>query len=472
VPRLLFPENVFNVSFLFDFYIGYHYITSMLPTLNKPKNVPLRKIIRKIFSVLFFVFFINLSFVSAQKVISITINKGINPSTAEFIQQGIQKAQKENAECLIINLNTPGGLLNSTREIVTNILQSSVPVVVYVSPTGAHAGSAGVFITMASNIAAMAPGTNIGAAHPVDMQGKSDPVMNEKVVNDAAAFLRTIAEKRNRNILWAEDAVRNSVAITEKEALEKNVIDLVAIDQKDLLSQIDGKQVQLNKSTKVLHTKNAEVSTLEMGFFQKVLSAISDPNIAYIIMMLGFYGLIFELFSPGAIFPGVAGVIFLILAFYSMSSMPVNYAGVALIVFGIILFLLEIKIISHGILAVGGIVSLLLGSLFLFRTSPEENFIRLSWSVIFSVIAVSTAFFIFIITLGIKAQKNNIVSGANAMIGKEAISLTEIGLSGRVKIMGETWQAVSTGNKIEENKKVIVKEIKGLTLFVSPENEA
>jgi len=408
----------------------------------------------------------------SQEVISITINKGINPSTAEFIQQGIQKAQKENAECLIINLNTPGGLLTSTREIVTNILQSSVPVVVYVSPTGAHAGSAGVFITMAANIAAMAPGTNIGAAHPVDMQGKSDAVLNEKIVNDAAAFLRTIAEKRNRNILWAEEAVRNSVAITEKEALEKNVTDVIAIDQKDLLSQIDGQQVQLKKATKTLHTKNAEVSTLEMGFFQKVLSAISDPNIAYIIMMLGFYGLIFELFSPGAIFPGVAGVIFLILAFYSMSSMPVNYAGVALIVFGIILFLLEIKIISHGILAVGGIVSLLLGSLFLFRTSPEENFIRLSWSVIFSVIAVSTAFFIFIVTLGINAQKNKIVSGANAMVGKQAISLTEIGVSGQVKIMGETWQAVSTGNKIEENKKVIVKEIKGLTLFVSPEDES
>ena len=208
------------------------------------------------------------SFSFSQKVISININEGINPSTAEFIHQGIEKAEKEKAECLVINLNTPGGLLTSTREIISNIMQSSVPVIVYVSPTGAHAGSAGVFITMSANIAAMAPGTNIGAAHPVDMQGKSDAVMNEKAVNDAAAFLRTIAEKRNRNVQWAEDAVRNSVAITEQEALEKNVINLIANNEKDLLTQVDGKQIQLENGSKTLHTKNATVETLEMVFFQ------------------------------------------------------------------------------------------------------------------------------------------------------------------------------------------------------------
>jgi len=240
-----------------------------------------------------------------QKVISITINDGINPSTAEFIDQGIEKAVKENAECLVINLNTPGGLLTSTREIVTKIMQSKVAVIVYVSPTGAHAGSAGTFITLSANIAAMAPGTNIGAAHPVDMNGKSDAVMNEKIINDASAFIRTIAEKRGRNIQWAEDAVRNSVSLTEEEALEKNVINIVANDQKDLLNKVDGKQVELNNGSEILHTKNAIVESLEMGFFQKVLSRLSDPNISYIIMMLGFYGLLFELFSPGAIFPGI-----------------------------------------------------------------------------------------------------------------------------------------------------------------------
>jgi membrane-bound serine protease (ClpP class) len=408
------------------------------------------------------------SFSFAQKVISINVNEGINPSTAEFIQLGIEKAQKENAECLVINLNTPGGLLTSTRDIVTNIMQSSVPVIVYVSPTGAHAGSAGVFITLSANIAAMAPGTNIGAAHPVDMQGKSDAVLNEKIVNDAAAFIRTIAEKRSRNVQWAEDAVRTSVAITEQEALEKNVINLIAVTEKDLLTEVDGKQIQLGNGSKILHTKNATVETLEMGFFQKVLSRISDPNIAYIIMMLGFYGLLFELFSPGAIFPGIIGVICLILAFYSMSSMPVNYAGLALIIFGIILFLLEIKVISHGMLAVGGTLSVLLGSMILFRTSPVENFVSLSWSVIFSVTAFSVLFFLFIITMGLRAQRAKPVSGENAMIGQTALTLTPLDPRGQVTLMGEIWSAASLSEKINSNEKVIVKEVKELTLYVQP----
>jgi membrane-bound serine protease (ClpP class) len=411
------------------------------------------------------------SFSFSQKVISINVNEGINPSTAEFIHQGIEKAQKENAQCLVINLNTPGGLLTSTRDIITNIMQSSVPVIVYVSPTGAHAGSAGVFITMSANIAAMAPGTNIGAAHPVDMQGKSDAVMNEKIVNDAAAFLRTIAEKRNRNVQWAEDAVRNSVAITEQEALQKNVINLIAVNEKDLLTQLDGKQIQLENGSKILHTKNATVEALEMGFFQKVLSRISDPNIAYIIMMLGFYGLLFELFSPGAIFPGIIGVICLILAFYSMSSMPVNYAGLALIIFGIILYLLEIKVISHGLLAIGGTISVLLGSMILFRTSPVDNFVSLSWSVIFSVTAFSVLFFLFIITMGLRAQRAKPVSGENAMIGQTAVTLTALDPHGQVSLMGEIWSAISLSQKININQKVIIKEVKELTLYVQPADE-
>ena len=415
----------------------------------------------------FVLFFLAPGFSFGQKIISITIKDGINPATAEFIQQSIETAQKEKAQCLIINLNTPGGLLSSTRDIVSDMMKSDVPIIVYVSPSGAHAGSAGVFITMAADIAAMAPGTNIGAAHPVSMTGKSDAVMNEKGTNDAAAFLRTIAEKRGRNILWAEDAVRRSVAITEKEALENNVINLVANNQSDLLAQLDGKKVETNNGTKVLQTKNAKVETLEMGFFQKILSMISDPNIAYILMMLGFFGLIFELFSPGAIFPGIAGVIFLILAFYAMSTMPVNYAGVGLIVFGIILFLLEIKIISHGLLAIGGIVSLFLGSMFLFRHSPDENFVALSTSVIVAVTVVSGLFFAFLVTMGLKAQKAVPVTGSNTLIGRVAKTLNVLDPKGQVIIMGETWGAVSTAGTIAENKKVTIKEIKGLTLYVS-----
>lgn len=408
-------------------------------------------------------------FLSAQKVIAITINESINPASAEFIQDAIVKAENEKAECLIINLNTPGGLLASTREIVASMMKSEVPVVVYVSPSGAHAGSAGVFITMAANLAAMAPGTNIGAAHPVSLQGKSDAVMNEKSTNDAAAFIRTIAEKRGRNIQWAEEAVRNSVAITEEEALEKSVINTIAITQKDLLSKIDGKTVELSNGSKVLHTKNATVSYLDMGFFQKILSRLSDPNIAYIIMMLGFYGLLFELFSPGAIFPGIIGVICLILAFYSMSSMPVNYAGLALIVFGIILYLLEIKIISHGLLAIGGTVSVLLGSMFLFRATPVESYISLSWAAIFAVTAVSVLFFSFLVTMGIRAQRATKISGSNTMVGQTAVTLNTLDPEGQVKILGQIWKAASLAGKINENEKVIIKEVKELTLYVEPE---
>jgi len=408
---------------------------------------------------------------TGQKVISITVNDGINPSTAEYIEQGIETAQKDQAQCLIINLNTPGGLLTSTRNIVSGIMQSQVPVVVYVSPTGAHAGSAGTFITLAANIAAMAPGTNIGAAHPVDMQGKSDAVMNEKVINDASAFIRTIAEKRGRNVKWADDAVRTSVSLTEAEALEKNVIDIVADNENDLLTKLDGKEVQVNGVPKILQTKNATVEELEMGFFQKVLSRLSDPNISYIIMMLGFYGLIFELFSPGAIFPGIIGVICLILAFYSMSTMPVNYAGLGLIIFGIILYLLEIKIVSHGLLAIGGTVSVLLGSMILFRTSPVENYVSLSWSVIISVTAFSALFFLFLVTMGLRAQRSKPASGVSTMIGQTALTLGELDPAGQVSVSGEIWKAVSLSGKIPENEKVTVKEIKELTLYVESEKK-
>lgn len=433
------------------------------------KNIFRNQWFAKRFSIFLSIIFFFPLFSFTQRVISIDVNESINPSSAEYIQQGIEKAEKENAECLIINLNTPGGLLTSTREIVTNIMQSKVPVIVYISPSGAHAGSAGTFITLAANIAAMAPGTNIGAAHPVTLEGKMDAVMTEKVTNDASAFIRTIAEKRGRNVQWADDAVRNSVSITEQEALEKNVINIVAVNEKDLLKQVDGKQVQLATGTKILHTANATVETLEIGFFQKVLSRLSDPNIAYIIMMLGFFGLMFELFNPGAIFPGIVGVICLILAFYSMSSMPVNYAGLALIIFGIILYLLEIKIVSHGMLAIGGTVSVLLGSLFLFRSSPVDNFVSLSHTVIFSVTTVTALFFLFLVTMGLRAQRAKPVSGANTLIGQTAVTLGTLAPSGQVSVAGEIWRAVSLSGAIEANENVIVKEIKELTLYVEPE---
>jgi membrane-bound serine protease (ClpP class) len=405
-------------------------------------------------------------FVFSQSVVSININGTINPASAEYIHQSIKKAEDQKAECLLIHLNTPGGLLNSTRDIVSDFFKSTVPIVVYVYPSGAHAGSAGVFITLAANVAAMAPGTNIGAAHPVTMQGTTDTIMNTKGTNDAAAFIRTIAEKRHRNMQWAEEAVRYSVAITEEEAIQDSVIDYIANDDRELLVQIDGKKMEVNGGTKILQTKNASIRSSEMGFFQKILNQLSDPNISYILMMLGFFGLIFELFNPGSIFPGIAGVIFLVLAFYSMSSMPVNYAGLSLIIFGILLFLLEIKIVSHGLLTIGGIISVLLGSMFLFRQSPTENIVAVSRSVIYTTTAVTALFFIFIVGMGLKAQRLKPATGLNAMIGAKGEAINLIDPSGMVTVNGEMWNAISLSGKINEGDTIVVKEIKDLTLYV------
>ncbi len=401
---------------------------------------------------------------AAQKVISISIDASINPATSEFISRAIAKAKKERAECLLIHLNTPGGLLKSTRVIVGNILESPVPVVVYVSPAGAQAASAGVFITMSAHVAAMTQGTNIGAAHPVSMQAV-DTTMNEKMTNDAAALIRTIAEKRNRNLDWAEEAVRKSVSITATVALEKKVIDIIANDEKALLQSLDGRKVELMQGAVVLNTKAAKVEIMEMGFIEKLLNIISDPNIAYILLMLGLYGLIFELYNPGAILPGIVGVISLILAFYSMHTLPVNYAGLALILFALLLFILEIKIVSHGILATGGIISLLLGSMMLIRTGSGEIG-RISWTVIISVVTLTSLFFLFVIGMGIKAQKLKPYTGTESMMNETGEVKETLNPSGMILLNGELWQAESESGEIAAGEKVRVKRMIGFKLFV------
>jgi membrane-bound serine protease (ClpP class) len=403
----------------------------------------------------------------AQKVTSINIDGSINPATAAFIQRGIEKAKKENSQCLIIHLNTPGGLLKSTRVIVGNILESPVPVVVYVSPSGAHAGSAGVFITLSAHIAAMAPATNIGAAHPVGMGGM-DTTMNAKATNDAVAFIRTIAEKRNRNVQWAEEAVKKSVSITAHDALQQKVIDLIANNTDELLEQIDGRTVEINAGTATLRTRGVPIETMEMGFVEKLLNILSDPNIAYILMMLGFYGILFELYSPGAIFPGVIGVISLILAFYSFHTLPVNYAGVALIIFAIILFLLEIKIISHGILAIGGVVSLLLGSLMLIRPDSSFEFIKISRNLIITFTILTALFFLFIVGAGLKAQRAKPVTGIEGATGEIGEVLETLDPAGSVLVHGEIWQAESVTGKIDKGKRIRVTGMKNFKLYVEP----
>ena len=407
----------------------------------------------------------------AQKVLSLYLDATINPATADFIHRAIEKAKTDKATCLLIHLNTPGGLLKSTRVIVSDILESDVPVIVYVSPGGAHAGSAGVFITMAAHIAAMAPGTNIGAAHPVSTQGQMDTIMSEKATNDAMAFIRSIAAKRERNVEWAAQAVRSSVSITEKEALENNVINFIAANEQELLNNIDGKTVTVSTGAVVLHTKNASVEVLEMGWGEKMLNILSDPNVAYILLLLGLYGLIFELYSPGAIFPGIIGGICIILALYTMHTLPVNYAGLALIVFGIILFLLEIKIVSHGLLAIGGVLSLLLGSMMLIRTNQAWSIASLSWSVIITAVGISSLFFLFVVGMGIKAQRAKPLTGLEAMIGEIGHAISELNPAGTVRMHGEIWRAISPAGLIPEGKKVIVTGFQNFTLQVELYNE-
>ena len=413
-----------------------------------------------------FLFFFLPAITAAQKVISITIDGTINPASADFIHNSIHNAANEKAEALILHLNTPGGLLQSTRMIVSDILESPIPIIVYVSPGGAHAGSAGVFIVLAAHIAAMAPGTNIGAAHPVVLQGQMDSVMNEKATNDAAAFIRSIAEKRHRNIEWAERAVRRSYSYSETEALRDSVIDLIANNDIHLLQKIDGKTIELTAGEKKLFLKEPVVALYKMSVWEKLLNVLSDPTIAYILLMIGMYGIMFELFSPGAILPGIAGVIALILAFYSMQTLPVNYAGLALIIFGVILFLLEIKIVSHGLLAIGGTVSLFLGSVMLIKPGSSMEFSSISRAVIYSVTVLSALFFLFVLGAGLRAQRRKVVTGAEAMTGATGEVIEMLDPNGIVKLNGEIWAAESVSGTIAKGEKVKVRERKSLKLFV------
>jgi len=373
----------------------------------------------------------------------ITVSAAITPPIAEYIVQSIGEAAQSGAAGLIIRLDTPGGLDLAMRDIAKGILNASVPVIVYVAPAGARAASAGVIITVSAHIAAMAPGTNIGAAHPVSLgiSGGMDKTMSQKVENDAVAYVKGIAKKRGRSEEWVEKAVRKSESITAEEALRLNVIDFVAADLNRLLSQMDGREVSLATGKKVLRTKGAVLNEKRMGTRQRILSALSDPNIAYILLLVGLAGLYFEFSNPGAILPGVIGGISLIMAFFAMQTLPVNYAGVALIIFSIILFIAEIKVISHGILTVGGIVSLVIGSLMLFQT-PEPS-LRVSWNVLIPAVTITSLFFIAVIAIALKAQLRPRQGGKEGMQGEEGLAVTDIGREGKVLIHGEHWNAIS-----------------------------
>jgi len=399
-----------------------------------------------------------------KTVMVITVNGVINPVSAEFIGKSILKANEKKYEALVIELDTPGGLDASMRTIVKDIIGSEVPVVVFVSPSGSRAASAGVFLTLAAHVAAMAPGTNIGAAHPVGVGDKMDKTMAEKATNDAAAYVKSLAEKRGRNAQWAENAVRKSISATESEALQLQVIDLVTKDITTLLSDIDGRKIQTAYGERILSTKNAVVAREVMGVRSRILDLISDPNVAYILMLLGFYGLFFELTNPGTLFPGVTGGICLILAFYAFQTLPVNYAGLLLIILAVILFVLEVKIISHGVLAIGGVISMTIGSLMLFD-SPAP-FMKLSLAIVLPAVLVTAGFFTLTLSLALKAYRQKPITGREGLIGETGIADTVITKDGGMaSLHGERWSAYSD-TQIAKGDKVIVEEVTGLKVKI------
>ncbi len=386
----------------------------------------------------------------------------INPGLAGSLVTKIRKAYDDGAACIVIELDTPGGLGLSMRTIVKEILASGVPVVVFVSPAGARAASAGVMITLAADIAAMTPGTNIGAAHPVTVGDKKmDETMTEKVTNDMVAYIRSIAEKRGRNADWAEKAVRESVSITEKEALRLKVIDVVANDLDDLLQKIDGRTI---KGKGILKTAGLKRVELKENFRDRILKTLSDPNIAYILMMIGMAGIYFELSNPGAIFPGVIGAVCLILAFFSFQTLPVNYAGMLLILLAIILFILEMKIISYGLLSLGGILSLLLGSLMLFDIGSEVG-LQLSLRVLIPTVVLVSGFFVVVASFAFRAQISKVRTGFQGLIGEIGIVQKALSPEGKIHVHGELWNAISD-EVIEEGAKVKVISVENLVLKV------
>jgi membrane-bound serine protease (ClpP class) len=398
--------------------------------------------------------------IAGTEVIIMELDGSINPGSATYLVRGIKEAEETGAVLLIIQLDTPGGLASSMRTMVKAIMNSMVPVVVYVAPSGAGAASAGVMVTVSAHIAAMAPGTNIGAAHPVTADGgEITKTMSEKVVNDMVSYSRGIAQERGRNGEWVEKAIRESVSITSDEALENNVIDLIARDIDELLQLIDNREVSLASGKVTLNTKGLNKVYYRPGFRDRVLRTISDPNIAYILMMIGLAGLYFELAHPGVIFPGVIGAISLILAFFSFQTLSVNYAGLILIILAIILFIAEIKVTSYGLLSLGGVVALIIGTIMLFED------VKVSLGLMAPTIILVAGFFIVVSSLAFRAYRSKPKGGIEGLIGEVGEVKGPIDPEGTIFVHGELWRAVS-GEKIEQGEKVEVTGAKGLVLNV------
>ena len=455
--------------------------------------------------------------IGQSKVHLIQLNDDtINPVTAEYIIESIDRAVQDGAQCLIIKMDTPGGLLNSTRLIVKKMLTSPVPIVVYIAPSGSRAGSAGVFITYASHIAAMAPSTNIGAAHPVQMGDHTPQQPNEwselrrligelkegretqeaakpgesakgadetaeesssedltpdenpmesKILNDTVAFIKSIAKERGRNAEWAVDSVVKSDSITAEEAVEKGVVEIIAESDEDLLGQLDGRRVNLNGREIILQTKGADIVTIEMDSRQKFFNVLANPNIAYILMILGFYGLLFEVTHPGVGVPGVLGTIFLILAFYSMQTLPTNYAGLALLVLGLVLLVAEAFTPAFGLLTLGGLACMILGSMLLFES--VDPVMRVSKSAIMAFSLTTAAITLFLMRSVLRVYRTKVHGGGQGLIGEAGEAQTDFQPAGKGKVIvqGELWNAVSE-DALRKGDEVAVKAVEGLTLKV------
>lgn len=401
------------------------------------------------------------------EVIRIRVDGVIAPSSARYILRAIREAQSARAPALVIELDTPGGLLKSMDEITKAMLNAKVPVIVYVSPQGARAASAGVFVTYASHLAAMAPATHIGAAHPVAVgQDQPDPTMLEKVTNDSVANIRTIARRRGRNADWAEQAVRKSVSIDEDEAVKLDVVDLIATDLNDLLIKVDGRTVVTEAGNVTLSTRAKAVRPISMDATEKFLDLISDPNIGLILMTIAIYGIIFELSNPGAILPGVVGGIALILALASFAVLQVNVAGVALILLSVVFFIADIKVPGHGVLTVGGVIAFFLGALLL--TERQAPFLRVSLQLALFMAVLTGMFFLFAVSAGIRAQKGPVRMGSESLVGAEGIARTDLSPEGMVYVAGEMWTAKTDTGQIPEGQRVEVIGIDGLRLRVRP----
>ncbi len=408
------------------------------------------------------------SSIRPNRILLGTISGPIGPVTYNYFHRIIVEANEEKPVCVIFTIDTPGGLDSSMRGIIKDIFASNVPIVIYVQPSGARAASAGALITLASHFAAMAPGTNIGAAHPVAIgEGKMDEEMAAKVTNDAAAYARSIAKQRSRSVEWAEQIVRQSISSTAEEALAAGVVDLIAADFDDLIENINGKSVVMNGKEMIIRTAETLVINEPPTWREKLLAKISDPNIAYLLMLLGIFGIFFELQNPGAVFPGVAGSISIILAAFALQLLPVNYTGLLLIIVSIIMFLLEIKVPSSGLLTIGGVISMLIGSL-MFIDSPLP-FMRVSVAVIIPSVIFTALFFLFAVGMGIRAQRRKVATGSLGIIGEVGTAVTDIHIEGSVFIHGEYWNAASD-QKIPVGSKVIVLDIDGMKLKVGSHN--